>query len=67
MKKIEPNEPTELNEPNWSNRTKSLGFQTLFEIRTIQQPNDNGNVRNPNVPISDVHCIYNQFRHEETS
>ena len=46
-------------------RTKLLRFQTLYEIRTIQQPNDNGNVRNPKVWILDVHCTFFLDRNEQ--
>ena len=35
-------------------RTKLFGFRTVFEIRTVSQPNQILKHRNPNIRISDV-------------
>ena len=38
-------------------QTKLFGFQMSFKIRTIRQPNQNEKRQNPNIRISDIHCI----------
>ena len=45
-----------------TNQTKSFGFQTSFEIKTVWQPNQIWKCRNPNVRIlDDVDCTYQRF------
>ena len=40
------------------NRTKTSGYQTLSDNQTVWEPNDFPKRQNPNVRISDVHCMY---------